>query len=288
MTTPYYADPSAARRKLRNELRMARESAGMRLQRAAESLDWSLSKLLRIESGSVAVAVTDLRALLGLYGVTDKDRVQDLVTAARASRGRPWWYEYREIVRPQFAQFLGYESAATNMRMFGLALVPGVLQTEDYAAAVIGAHSGSDGLGASDKHVTLRVERGVRLFERDDVAEISVLLDEASLRRRVGGGQVMRRQLGHLADLAARPHVALGVLPFDAGAHPAMTGPFTVLQFPDGQDDVLYLDGVSGDVLVRDDQEQVAEYLAKFEAMGDQARTGDEAIELISRLAAGL
>jgi hypothetical protein len=254
-------------------------------QRAAEALDWSLSKLLRIESGSVAVAVTDLRAMLGLYGVTEKARVQDLVTAARASRGRPWWHEYRETVRPQFAQFLGYESAATSFCMFGLALVPGVLQTEDYAAAVIDAHSGPGSRALTEKYLMLRMQRGERLLGRDDVAEISILIDESALRRQVGGGEAMRRQLRHLVAVAERTHVTLGVLPFAVGAYAAMTGPFTVLQFADGQDDVLYLDGVSGDVLIRDDQEQVAEYLTRFEAIRDKAVTGSGAIEFIEQLA---
>jgi transcriptional regulator with XRE-family HTH domain len=280
-----YADPSAARRRLRNELRSAGDAAGWSQLKASAALDWSLSKLLRIESGSVAVAVTDLRALLTLYGVSDDALVRELVEIARASRGRPWWYEYRGIVRPQFAQYLGYESIASSFRIFGLALVPGLLQTQEYAQTVIAAHAGLGEAVAVGAQLTLRLDRADRLFQRENVKEISVLLDESTLRRQVAGPAGMRRQIRHLIDIARRPRVSFGILPFDVGAHSAMSGPFSVLQFAEAQDDVLYLDGVSGDTLIRDDQEQVAEYLARFELLRAQALMGDDAVDFAVCLA---
>lgn len=278
-------DPSEARRQLRQELRSLRDRSSLTQQWVAAELDWSLSKLIRIESGAIGVSVTDLRALLALYGVRDRKLTAILTGFARGSRGRPWWHGYRDLVRPQFGQFLGYEEVASRHLVFTLALVPGILQTRRYAELVIGAHAYPDGSSQVERTLALRAERGARLFGRANPAEVAVLLDEAVLRRAVGGPGVMAEQVLKLLEADLRGEASLGVIPFSAGAHGGMTGSFTVLQFSDGQDDVLYIDGVSRDFLVRDEQEQIAGYLARFEELRASAITGTAVCDLLRQIA---
>lgn len=278
-------DPSEARRQLRQELRSLRDRRCLTRQRVATELDWSLSKLIRIESGAIGVSVTDLRALLALYGVRDRNLTTTLTGFARESRGRPWWHGYRDLVRPQFGQFLGYEEVASRHLVFMLALVPGILQTRRYAELVIGTHAFPDGSTHVERTLALRAERGARLFGRGDPAEVAVLLDEAALRRAVGGPRVMAEQVLKLLEADVRGNASLGVIPFAAGVHGGMTGSFTVLQFADGRDDVLYVDGVSRDFLVRDDREQIAGYLARFEELRASAITGTAARDLLRYIA---
>lgn len=278
-------DPSEARRQLRQELRSLRDSSRLTQQQVAAKLDWSLSKLIRIESGAIGVSVTDLRALLALYGVRDRSLMATLTGFAKASRGRPWWHGYRDLVRPQFGQFLGYEEVATRHLVFGLALIPGILQSRGYADLVIRAHAFPDGSPHVERTIALRAERGARLFSRAEPAEVRVLLDEAALRRVVGGPGVMAEQVRQLLQADINEDASLGVVPFAAGVHGGMTGSFTVLQFTGGQDDVLYVDGATRDSLVRDDQEQIAGYLARFEELWASATTGTAARDLLKNTA---
>jgi transcriptional regulator with XRE-family HTH domain len=278
-------DPSEARRQLRQELRSLRDRSRLTQQRVAAELDWSLSKLIRIESGAIGISVTDLRALLALYGVRDRSLATALTGFAKESRGRPWWHGYRDLVRPQFGQFLGYEEVASRLLVFTLALVPGILQTPRYAELVIGAHAFPDGSAYVERSLALRAERAARLFGRADPAEVVVLLDEAALRRTVGGPRVMAEQVRKLLEADVRGDASVGVIPFAAGVHGGMVGSFMMLQFADGQDDVLYVDGVARDFLVRDDQEQTAGYLARFEELRASAITGNEMRDLLRRIA---
>jgi transcriptional regulator with XRE-family HTH domain len=278
-------EPSEARRQLRQELKDLRDRSSLTQQRVAAELDWSLSKLIRIESGAIGVSVTDMRALLTLYGVRDRARIALLTGLARGSRGRPWWHDYRDLVRPQFGQFLGYEEVAARHLVFALALIPGILQTRRYAELVIGALAFPDGSPHIERTLALREERGARLFDRSGPAEVAVLLDEAALRRPVGGPGVMAEQVRRLLEVDMSGGASVGVIPFGTGVHGGMTGSFTVLQFAGGQDDVLYIDGVSRDFLIRDDQDQIAGYLARFEELRVAAVTGDKARDLLGRVA---
>ncbi len=150
---------------------------------------------------------------------------------------------------------------------------------------MIGAHAFPYGPTHVERTLALRAERGARLFGRADSAEVAVLLDEAALRRAVGGPGVMAEQVMKLFEADVRGDASVGVIPFAAGVHGGMTGSFTVLQFADGQDDVLYVDGVSRDYLVRDDQDQIAGYLARFEELRSSAITGTAARDLLRCIA---
>jgi transcriptional regulator with XRE-family HTH domain len=273
-------DPNVQRRRLRTALRKAREDAHLTQREAAGTLDWSLSKLIRIEAGAQGLSVTDLKALFELYGVTDEELVTNLKAAARGSRGQSWWSSYRDIVSSQFAQYLGHENAASSFRIFHPLLVPGLLHTDAYAAELLGAHPEPE---RARRIVELRMERQDRLFTRKDL-QFAFILDEEALHRWIGGPRVMQQQLQHLLDMSERPNVSAQIVPFSAGAHPGLRGPFIFLRLDQTEEDLLFLESVSGDQLIRDDPEQIAEYAAHFERLRELALPHEQGNALIKEL----
>lgn len=249
-------DPNVQRRTLSNALRSAREAAHLTQREAAGHLDWSLSKMIRIETAAQGVTVADLKAMLDLYHVTDHELIASLMAAARGSRGQSWWKEYRDIVSPQFAQYLGHEGAASSFQIFHPLLVPGLLHTSAYAAALLGAHPEPE---RAQRIVKLRSERQDRLFAQPEL-EFHFVLNEESLHRWVGGPGVMRHQVQHLLDMSARPNVFIQIVPFSAGAHPGLRGPFILLRLRETGEILLFLESVSGDQLIRDDPDHIAKY----------------------------
>jgi transcriptional regulator with XRE-family HTH domain len=273
---PTHHDPSFYRRRVREALRRAREGAGLTQRDAARDLDWSMSKLVRIEAGSVGVAVTDLRAMLALYGIENADQVNELIEMTRASKERPWFSKYEKVLSPAFAQYLGYESSASVIRGFQPLTVPGLLQTDDYARAVIEVSR----VDQVDERVELRTTRQ-ELLERPDRPEIYYVLDEAALHRTIGGVAVMRSQLRHLRDLSMQPRLSVRIIPFSAGAHSSMKGSFTILEFADWDEDVLYLETAGGSVTSREDQKLIADYRENFELLTEMALEDQESADLI-------
>lgn len=273
-------DPSLNRRRLRIELRKARDQAGLTQRDAVQQLEWSLSKLIRIEKGTVSLSVTDLRALLQLYGVTDPARVEELEEAARGSKGVSWWVQYSEVVTPAYALYLGYEGSADTIRMYNPVVLPGLVQTEDYATALMST------LAAEARvrpQVELRITRQERFFDSDDGPEIEIVLDEAAVRRQIGGPAVMRRQLDHLKSLTAHPRLTIRVLPFSAGAHFGVSTSFILLEFKD-DDDLLYLEGPGGGLSSRDDLGLTARHQECFEDISEKAYAGAQVIELLDEV----
>jgi transcriptional regulator with XRE-family HTH domain len=270
-------DPSLNRRRLRIELRKARERAGLTQREAAGALEWSLSKLIRLEAGTVSLSVTDLRALLQLYDVTDPQLVAELEDAARGSKGPSWWAPYSDMVQPSFAQYLGYEGAATSLRLYHPTLISALFQTEDYAMAQLAPRTTPV---QARRSAELRTTRQERLFDREEGPEVQVVLDEAAIRRVIGGPGVMRRQLDHLKAMSRHPRVTMRVLPFSAGAHYSVAGSFIVLGFKD-DDDLLYLEGITDSVVDRDDLDLTAQYQECFEDISNKAYEGDRMLELI-------
>jgi transcriptional regulator with XRE-family HTH domain len=254
------------RRRLKSELRRIRMKAKLRQQDVAEAMDWSLSKLIRLES-SGKVATSDLRALLQHYNITDPKEIDRFVAMARASKEEGWWSKYRDATSPEFLTFLGYESSASAIYQFEPLLIPGLLQNKEYAGEVLTAYGGLVPSTRLEEWVELRLERQYELFERASPPEMYFVLDEAVLHRWVGGRDVMRRQLKRLKELAARDHINLEVVPFRAGAHPGMKGPFVILEFPEYDEDVLYLENSRGDMVSRDRQEDVVGYRESFEQL---------------------
>jgi transcriptional regulator with XRE-family HTH domain len=272
-------DAPVQRRRLRSQLRRARQEAGLPQREVAQALEWSLSKLIRIEAGAVGISTTDLRALLQHYGINDPDMVGHFLSLARASREqRGWWTTYRDLVSGPFLTFLGYENTASALLMFQPLVIPGLLQDERYARALYRSSHQS----ATDKRieelVELRMRRQEELFERPDPPEMVFVIDEAALHRWVGGRDVMRHQLKHLKDEALRDNVTIEVVPFTAGSHPGLFGPFVILEFADERDeDILFLENVRGDGgdIFRDEQTEIAPYRETFAQLRDLAHRID-------------
>jgi transcriptional regulator with XRE-family HTH domain len=245
-------DPTVHRRRLRSELRKVRELAGLTQRDVAREMDWSLSKLIRIETGAVSIATNDLRALLALYEITDRSRIDALIEIARASRERSWWSTYKDLVSQEYLAFLGYESSASVIRNFEPLLVPGLLQTEDYAREVLSVLQGADAPGKIDKLVELRMQRQ-ELLERKDPPSLHFILDEAVIRRMVGGPDVTRRQLNHLREVASRPGVTIRVVSFSQGIYPGLRVPYVLFEFPLPEDeDILYIENPQGEMIIRE------------------------------------
>jgi len=273
------AESAALRRRLTAELRRLRAQANLTQRQVADSLDWSPSKVIRIEQGSVRIQVTDLQALLVLYGVSDPDTVSELTAMARESKKLPFT-EYRDILSTEAVTYFQYEANASIIRQVALNGVPGLLQTEEYTRALLKAYR-IEGDHA-DRLVESRKERR-ELFERATPPQTFFVLDESVLRRVVGGHKTMSRQLEHLVAMSQRLEVSIQVLQFSIGAHPALAGPFILLEFPAANDpDVIFVENALGDTLYRDDPEITARYREQFWALEDVATPRDD-FEKIAR-----
>ncbi|MDG4767105.1 helix-turn-helix transcriptional regulator [Solwaraspora sp. WMMD406] len=244
--------PAVARRRLRLALRRARESAGLTQSRVAESLDWSVSKVNRIEKGDVTVSTTDLRALLDLYGVTDSDRADGLVRDARTSRRRGWWDEprYRDHLTPAMLQLLQLESEASAIRVFQPTLIPGILQTREYGEFVLNFWRSE--LPEADRTLRLeaRLRRRRQVLDRPDPPVFQLVLDESVLWRTIGGPRVMAGQFAQLLRAMRRPNVRVRIVPFADAAIMAMLAPFTLLDFDADDTALLYREGILVDEVV--------------------------------------
>jgi hypothetical protein len=248
-------------------------------------MDWSLSKVIRIESASSGISANDLKALLQLYGVKDSGQVDSLLSLARAARERSWWSAYRDVAPSSLLQLIEYESAASVVRQFETTFIPGILQTEDYARAVIQDYyderPGSDKLRAL---VELRIRRE-DLFDADNPPSFQFMLDEAVIRRLVGGSSVMRNQLRRLIEVAGKPNVTLEVIPFAAGLHPGMNGPFEIIEFADPSDsDIVFLESPHGDI-VSDDPEETLKYREAFEGLAKAGLGPRDSLARIAKIA---
>jgi hypothetical protein len=276
-------DPAVQRRRLRMVLRGARTAANLTQKRAASELSWSTSKLMRIESGATCVTVTDLRALLRLYAISDQVRIDELIEMARIARYRHWT-TYRKILTPEFTVYLGYENAAATIRTFQPIVVPGVLQTEAYAEAILRLFTGHGDEALLQKRLDARLTRQRLLFGRDPAPEMTFVLDETVLRRRVGSRQVMAAQLDHLMSLALCPNIHMRVLSLDAGEHRGLLGPFVVLEFADSaDDDVLWIEGWS-EAVVREGPDSAAMYKVIFAEMEAIAAPESQFAEIVQAI----
>jgi transcriptional regulator with XRE-family HTH domain len=275
----------AAQRRLLKDLRQYRHGRELTQRQVAEALDWSLSKVIRIEKGTVSITTVDLRALLSLYGITDPAVVRDLEEINRETKHDPL-ASYRDVYNKPSLRFFQYEAAARTVRDFTIVFVPGLLQTEDYAVAIL-----KDVFDRDDASITKKVE--YRLQRQEYMISAAdrhfyFIIDESSLWRRVGSASVMSRQLDVIGELGQLDHVSVQILPFSAGATPGMKGPFIYLELgeeDDDENDVLYLENTNGDIVFRDNPETTSPYLAEFEdALSAAATTRDDHDELMNYL----
>jgi transcriptional regulator with XRE-family HTH domain len=278
-------NPVVGRKRLRTALRRAREATGRTQEQVAGAMDWSLSKVIRIETGAVGVSTNDMKALLQLYEIEDPAQVSGLVELARASRQRPWWTAHRDL-DDVLTHFLGLEAGASGIRMFQMAAVPGLFQTERYATQISGDFWIGDRPSATEvaERVAVRLTRQREVLDRADPPEIMVVIDEAVLRHVVGAADVMAEQLAHLADLARRPNITMRVLPFAAGVSPYLSS-FVILGFPDPEDtDVVYLErAIDGEVI--EDTRQTDQYHGAFERLWQRTLPPQKSIAMIKQVA---
>lgn len=280
--------PTVQRRRLRVALRQARQDLGLTQKDVAKELDWSTSKLLRIEGGEIHISVTDLDALLRHYRVTDPGRVKQLRAMAQAAKKQPW-AAYRGVLSAVFMTYLGYEAAASVVRSFTNLLLPGLLQTEDYTRAVVRTLSTP---GTPGEVIELRVRAKLarqELLSQADAPEMVFIIDEGVLRRRVGSGEVMAQQLEHLMKVATHLKTDIRILPFGAGEHPAMLGSFVILEFPAAADeDLLYLETGHADLVAREGERDITAYKETFFELEPEAVPIDQLAQTIEDIQADM
>jgi transcriptional regulator with XRE-family HTH domain len=269
-------DPAGARRYLSSGLRAFREKAGLTQEEVAASLYWSLSKVVRLESGAVSLQVTDLLALLGLYKVSDVVTVAKLTDAAQVSRKRPRHRKYPNALEPGFDSYLSYECSASKIMTFQTLTIPGLLQTEAYTRAILTANRAPH----VTERIKLRQERQ-SLLQRANPPEFFCVIDEAALHRQVGGPTVMHDQLVHLQAAAESDMIAIEVIPYSAGAYQSMIESFTLLRSPRWDEDVLFREGTRQTVTEHEDHDLIAKYRALFDRLREVSLKQEVASSLI-------
>ncbi|MEV5846657.1 helix-turn-helix transcriptional regulator [Streptomyces sp. NPDC051985] len=281
--------PAVRRRKLGAELRMLRTGAGLTSGEAARLVGWHQSKVSRIETGASGVKPADVRLLLDAYGVVEGQLRELLLVLAGSedTAGRHhWWHAYRGVLPPAYRDFISLESQAGAMRTLETLVVPGLLQTPEYARAV--TRVAADGLDdeALDALVEVRLARQ-DVLRNDPPLELSAVLDEAVLRREVGGPGVMTRQLARLVEAARLPQVRLQVLPFAAGAHIGITGPFVIFSFPSTSDlDVVVLDQLTSSLYL-ERKEDLQAYAEAFNTLQIHALSPEDSLDYIAGIQDG-
>lgn len=261
--------PTMRRRRLARELTRLREGRGMTIRQAAGALEWDPSKLSRVEGLQRGIIVRDVRRLLDLYGLADEAQREALFELARQAKQRGWWQAYADVMPGEYATLIGMEAEAAEIRTWQPDLVHGLLQTEDYARAVIRAGRPGDTAAEISRRVEIRMTRQ-QILDRPDPPRIWVVLNEGAVRRVVGGREVMREQLRQLATARDRATVMVQVLPFTAGEHPAMaSGPFDLLEFGQAADrGAVTLETMTGSLSLESDADlrQYAEAVGFLQA----------------------
>jgi transcriptional regulator with XRE-family HTH domain len=253
--------PTVLRILLGSHLRRLREARGISAKQAASQIRASESKISRIELGRNAIREIDVLDLLTLYGVDPREREQ-LLTLAEQSNRPGWWHRYNDILPEWFQAYVGMEEAARSIRLYEAQFVPGLLQTEEYATAVISL--GDHPLEQAERLVVLRKERQRRF--RDGKLKLWVILDEAALRRPIAGTAVQIEQLKYLREACASPNLTLQIIPYGAGGHAAPTG-FAILRFTEHDlPDVVYVENLTS-ALYLDKQADVDRYLLAMERL---------------------
>ncbi|MEW2247010.1 MULTISPECIES: helix-turn-helix domain-containing protein [unclassified Streptomyces] len=275
-------NPTVRRRRLGQELRRLRELKGMTAEEVAERLLVSQSKISRLENGRRSISQRDVRDLCSVYEVEDQRVVDSLMQMAKDSRQQGWWHTFGDI---PYSVYIGLETDAASLRVYDPQVVPGLLQTRQYAEALIAGALPETAQADIEKRVQVRMRRQERITAPENPLRLWAVLDEAALRRVVGNKSVMRDQLDHLVEQSQLPHVTVQVIPFDMGAHPGLNGQYAILEFPDAADSsVVYIEGVTSDLYLEKPND-VHKYAVMYEHLRAQALNVDQSLQFISRIA---
>lgn len=278
------SSPTSRRRELSTRLKQLRLAADVTVEQAAETLGCSTDKIHWMERADwTDPKWRDVRDLLDRYGVTDEAERNELTGLARTGGEKDWWQPYAKTLskrRSKYSAFLGLEADATEQLTYQLAVIPGLLQIDDYARALMEANPDAFGATEIEERVEVRRERQ-RLLAGDDPLRLWAVIDEAAIRRKVGGDEVMRDQIAYLVEVAKQPNVTLQLLPFESGAHPALAGAFTILSSGEGFPDVTYVETIGGELLI-DSLEGVDRYRDVFRRLNVAAASPRDTIAMLA------
>lgn len=270
---------------LRYDLVDLRRKRGLTQQQVADELEWSASKVIRVEGGHSSITKVDLDALMSIYGVTRESERERLQALNREAREKGWWDSYRDAISGTYLSYVGLEAGASSIRQFQIGFIPGLLQTPEYSRVVteVGSIDSEDRIKSV---IGLRMQRQSELAKRSVQPRQDFVIDEGVIRRHVGiktDPTIMPNQLRHMADRAEQDElITVRVIPFDADAHPGLFGPFTLLHFEGGLPEVLYIDAGRGELTIASGEDvNVSEYAADFERLLEDALPLAESIELI-------
>jgi transcriptional regulator with XRE-family HTH domain len=275
--------PTVLRRLLGAQLRRLRERQGITREEAGYAIRASGSKMSRLELGRVGFKERDVADLLTLYGVTDETDRESLLTLAQDANSPGWWHRYGDVLPSWFETYVGLEEAAALIRTYEVQFIPGLLQTEEYARAVISLGNSTAPPEEIEQRVSLRITRQ-KLLTRGDSPRLWAVVDEAALRRPIGGREVMRGQIERLIEATKLPSVILQVLPFRVGGHTAEAGAFSILRFPESDlPDVVYVEQLTS-ALYLDRRDDVDSYMEAMERLCVVSAPPDETAEILSRI----
>ncbi|MCX5369462.1 helix-turn-helix domain-containing protein [Streptomyces sp. NBC_00015] len=275
-------NPTVRRRRLGAELRRLRVLSGLKSTEVAERLMVSQPKISHLENGNRAISPRDVRDLCVIYEVTDQQVIDSLMEMARESGQRGWWHSYGEL---SGSVYIGLETDAASLHTHAPMMVPDLLQTPAYAQAVIGETLPRLTAEQAATQLKVRLRRQHRIYDLACPLRLWVIIDESALRRVVGSPDVMREQLEHLKALSAEPHITVQVLPYTAGAHPGLSGQFSVLRFADSPEaGVVYLERFASDLYLEKPSD-VRHYKVMYDHLQAQALTPDSSRDFITDIA---
>jgi transcriptional regulator with XRE-family HTH domain len=290
MATTETTGSTVPRRQLGRYLRDLRNRQRITVKAAAEEMEWSETKIWRVETGQTSLRSHDVALMCSLYAAPP-DITEALIGLAKETKARGWWHAYGDVIPENFDLYLGLEEAASSLSWYEAELVPGLLQTEGYARAVISADKPDTDPAEIDRRVQLRIERQALIRRKAAPLALRVVLNESIIRRPVGGREVMAEQLDALAAAADLANVKLRVVPFTAGLHyGVMSGPFVLLRFPangngrDSEPPTVYVDGFTGDLYL-DKPAEVEHYSDAFETIWAAAASEGSSARLIRQAA---
>ncbi|WP_431911434.1 helix-turn-helix domain-containing protein [Nonomuraea jabiensis] len=273
--------PTVLRILLGTQLRRLRTEKGISREDAGYSIRASHAKISRLELGQVSFKQRDVADLLTLYGVTDPAEREPLLALAKQANAPGWWHKYGDVLPPWFEVYIGLEGAASSIRTYENQFVPGLLQTPDYARAVIELGHEKAPRGELDRRVAVRTTRQGRL---ESGLTVWAVIDEAVVRRTIGGPEIMRAQLAHLLDLTAERNVIVQIMPFDRGGHAAAGGSFSILRFPEPElPDVVYMEQLTS-ALYLDKPADSDHYMEVMDRLSIQAEEPRETRRFLERL----